>query len=152
MIKINRKTQNRERGSEVIVLSMSHSNCILSDIWSNYSMHWTLHHGRNVCLHVILQSHSGSGLSNTVAVLYCIHCNSIIPCKAQLIQLYEYIEADGNLILYCNMLVITCIIFSIPLAQYPARSSIWNLLYTALPTRMPMVSSSIRIIHDYPQL
>lgn len=57
--------------------------------------------------------------------------------QAQLIQLYEFIQSDGNLILYCNMLVITCIIFSIPLAQYPARNTIWTLLHTLAPQRVP---------------
>lgn len=56
--------------------------------------------------------------------------------QAQLIQLYSFIQQDGNLILYCNILVITCIVFSIPLAQYPARSAIWNLIHTLAPPSM----------------
>ena len=52
---------------------------------------------------------------------------------------------DGNLILYCNILVITCIVFSIPLAQYPARSAIWNLIHTLAPPSLnfPVVSFEV---------
>ena len=63
--------------------------------------------------------------------------------QAQLIQLYEFIQSDGNLILYCNMLVITCIIFSIPLAQYPARNTIWMLMHTLAPYKVPPVRTSV---------
>ena len=69
-----------------------------------------------------------------------IDCNSIIfqwKCKNPM--------KDGNLILYCNILVITCIVFSIPLAQYPARSAIWNLIHTLAPPSLnfPVVSFKV---------
>jgi len=56
--------------------------------------------------------------------------------QAQLIELYSFIASDGNLILISNILVMTCIIFSIPLAQYPARNTLWKLFYT-ISNRFP---------------
>lgn len=57
--------------------------------------------------------------------------------QAQLIELYSFVASDGNLILISNILVMTCIIFSIPLAQYPARNTLWKLFYTICPSRFP---------------
>jgi sodium-coupled neutral amino acid transporter 4 len=57
--------------------------------------------------------------------------------QAQLIELYSFIASDGNLILMSNCLVMTCIIFSIPLAQYPARNTIWKLIHTCIPQYFP---------------
>lgn len=50
--------------------------------------------------------------------------------QPQLIQLYSFIAGDGKAITICNILVMTCIIFSIPLALYPARSTLWKLIHT----------------------
>ena len=55
---------------------------------------------------------------------------------------------DGNLILYCNILVITCIVFSIPLAQYPARSAIWNLIHTLAPPSLNFPVVSFKVFND----
>jgi len=57
--------------------------------------------------------------------------------QAQLIELYSFIASGGNLIMISNILVMTCIVFSIPLAQYPARNTIWKLIYTVLPNHFP---------------
>lgn len=67
--------------------------------------------------------------------------------QAQLIELYSFIKSDGGLILMSNCLVMTCIIFSIPLAQYPARNTIWKLIYTIAPNRFPepFLPSELRI-------
>jgi len=55
--------------------------------------------------------------------------------QPQLIQLYSFIESDGSTaITICNILVMTCIIFSIPLALYPARSTLWKLIHTFMPS------------------
>jgi len=54
--------------------------------------------------------------------------------QPQLIQLYSFIESDGSAITICNILVMTCIIFSIPLALYPARSTLWKLIHTFMPS------------------
>jgi amino acid permease len=92
----------------------------------------------------------------TIKRMRGVICGAIIPCtilyslsaifayssffnhtQAQLIQLYSYVSSDGKLILMCNILVMICIIFSIPVCMYAARISIWKLMTTILPEHFP---------------
>lgn len=97
--------------------------------------------------------------TSLLIIVFLVVYGAIIPCtvlyilsalyayssfynhtQAQLIELYSFVVSDGNLILISNILVMTCIIFSIPLAQYPARNTLWKLFYTICPSRFPAVS------------
>ena len=108
----------------------------LSDLWSAYSLYYSVHDCCYLRLLFVFQSHAASA-DPTLQVLNCAQV------RAKYSNFRSFIESDGSAITICNILVMTCIIFSIPLALYPARSTLWKLIHTFMPS-FPAVSFFLR--------
>jgi len=110
----------------------------LSDLWSAYSLYYSVHDCCYLRILLFFQPHTAS----THPTLQVLNCAQV---RAKYSNFSSFIESDGSTaITICNILVMTCIIFSIPLALYPARSTLWKLIHTFMPS-FPAVSFFLRI-------